>query len=138
MPGGVLLGVLGAGARPVLQILTLFQTKKNVIFHTGTGARGLLSTLVFSAGLCEIVLIITYKRTPTKRFLKLHFDFPYYTLFLIHLELKGQISSNIPPYPIPHQNGQQAETAPFGKAHTYITYMKEYTPLPPQEQYLIR
>ena len=25
---GVLLGVLGAGARPVLQILTLFQTKK--------------------------------------------------------------------------------------------------------------
>ena len=51
MPGGVLLGVLGAGARPVLQILTLVKIKKNVILHTGTGALGLLSTLVFRAGL---------------------------------------------------------------------------------------
>ena len=27
-------------------------------------------------------------RSPTKRFLKIHFEFAYYSSFLIHLELK--------------------------------------------------
>jgi len=33
-PWGVLLGILGGVCRPILQILTLFQAKKSLTFHT--------------------------------------------------------------------------------------------------------
>ena len=51
MPGGYSWEFLVLVNRPVLQILSLVQTKKDVIFHAGTGALGLLSILVFRAGL---------------------------------------------------------------------------------------
>ena len=47
MPGGYSWEFLVLVNRPVLQILTLVQTEKDVIFHAGTGALGLLFTLVF-------------------------------------------------------------------------------------------
>ena len=63
--------------RPVLQILTLFQTKKLSF-----------STHVFRPGVGRNYVIITKIRTPTKRFLKIYLEFAYCSFFLINLELK--------------------------------------------------
>ena len=69
-------------------------------------------------------------RTATKTFLKIHFEFAYFSFFLTHLDLK-QIRSYTPeipwkPYPIPDQSEQNlypfsdqngAKTLPFGGGH---------------------
>ena len=78
--GGVLLGILGGGAplgspNPISeQTNIIFQIR----FQTYTGRN---------------YDIITYNTKPTKRFLKIYFEFAYHSFFLLHLELKGQICS---------------------------------------------
>ena len=77
-----------------------------------------------------------------KRFLKIHFQFAYYSFFLIHLELKRQIliyTLVVPsrkPRLIPDQNKQNlctfsdqngGKTIPFGEAHTYMAYIRGST-----------
>ena len=67
--------------RPVLQILTLFQTKKCHFSHP-------FSDLA-SKKLCPPLLLTAVgQNTNKKLFLKIHFEFAYFSFFLIHLELK--------------------------------------------------
>ena len=79
---------------------------------------------------------------PTKIFLKIHFEFAYYSFFLIHLELKRQTRSCTPVEnhtriqtktgkvytPVSDQNG--AKTIPFKAAYTYMANVRE-NPSPP-------
>ena len=79
---------------------------------------------------------------PTKIFLKIHFEFAYYSFFLIHLELKRQTRSCTPVEnhtriqtktgkvytPVSDQNG--AKTIPFKAAYTYKANVRE-NPSPP-------
>ena len=74
---------------------------------------------------------------PTKIFLKIHFEFAYYSFFLIHLELKRQTRSCTPVEnhtriqtktgkvytPVSDQNG--AKTIPFKAAYTYKENVRE-------------
>ena len=59
----------------------------------------------------EIMSLLLRLERQQKRFLKIHFEFAYYSFLLIHLELKRQTRSYTPvfpqkPYPIPDQNRQ--------------------------------
>ena len=79
---------------------------------------------------------------PTKIFLKIHFEFAYYSFFLIHLELKRQTRSCTPVEdhtriqtktgkvytPVSDENG--AKTIPFKAAYTYKANVRE-SPSPP-------
>ena len=126
-----------AGSRPVLQILTLFQTKKIVISHTRFQTWPLKSRSIFRPGVGRNYVIITYFRMPTRIFLKIHFEFAYYSFFLIHLELKRQTHSCTPVEnhtriqtktgkvypPVSDQNG--AKTIPFKAAYTYMANVRE-------------
>ena len=65
----------------------------------------------------EIMLLLLRLERQQKRFLKIHFEFAYYSFLLVHLELKRQTRSYTPvfpqkPYPIPDQNRQ------------YLNYLK--------------
>ena len=106
-----LLGV----CRPVLRILTLFQTKKNVIFRTRFQIWPLKSIPVFRPGGDHKTQhkhwheTVTMSSSATKTFLKIHFEFAYYTFFLIQLEFWNDEHIDTPPqflrklYPIPDQ-----------------------------------
>ena len=60
--------------RPDLQILTLFQTK-NITFHTRFQTWHPKSIPILRPGIGRNYVIITWIRTPTKRFLEIHFEF---------------------------------------------------------------
>ena len=81
------------------------------------------------------------KRMQTKKFLQMHFEFAYFSFFLIHLELRWQIrpyapvvpSKTIPycrngwsVYPFSDQKGPK--TILFRMAHIYMAYIREYRP----------
>ena len=117
------------------------QTKK-CHFHTRfhTFQTSLLKSIpVFRPGIGRNYFIITKIRTPTKRFLEIHFEFAYYSSYLIRLELKGHsrgffenhtlFSTKMDFSVFSDQNG--AKMIPFGAAHSYMTYMSEYPPPPP-------
>ena len=91
-PRGVLLEMLAGGVPPGSQNPDLISDKKNVIFRTRFQIWPLKSIPVFRPGSdhktqhkhwheTEIV-----SSSATKRFLKIHFEFAYYTFFLIQLE----------------------------------------------------
>ena len=84
------------------------------------------------------------KRMQTKKFLQMHFEFAYFSFFLIHLELRWQIrpyapvvpSKTIPycrngwsVYPFSDQKGPK--TILFRMAHIYMAYIREYRLPPP-------
>ena len=87
--------------------------------------------------------MLSFLRTPTEKFLKILFEFAYYSFFLIHLELKRQIRPCTPEFPrkpyanldkkrqslCPFSNQNRAKTIPFGVAHTYKANIREYPPL---------
>ena len=86
--------------RTVVQILILFQTKKSHFPHPSSDLPE-----------AEIMLLLLRLERQQKRFLKIHFEFAYYSFLLTHLELKRQTHSYIPvflqkPYPIPDQSRQ--------------------------------
>ena len=86
--------------------------------------------------------MLSFLRTPTVRFLKIHFEFAYYSFFLIHLELKRQIRPCTPEFPRkPYANSDQnrqslclfsnqnsTKTILFGAAHTFKAFIREYLP----------
>ena len=81
--------------RPVLQILTLFQTK-NYHFHTRFQAWPLakIHITVFRPGVGRKYVIITTVITKIRKPTRSHVEFAYYSFFLnhcLHLELKWQI-----------------------------------------------
>ena len=75
---------------------------------------------------------------PAKRFLNTHLEFAYYFFFLSYsfgIETTKTASSSL--YPISDQNGQilypfsdlsGAKTLPCWSAHTYMAYIREYSP----------
>ena len=75
--------------RSVLQILTLFQTNKcDFPLHFSDLASKIHAR--FQTWSLRNSVFITQIRTRAKRFLNIHFEFAYYSFFLIHLELKRQ------------------------------------------------
>ena len=110
-----LLGV----CRPVLRILTLFQTKKCHFPHPFSD----LASKIYTRFQTRRSHKTQHKHwheteimslSATKRFLKIHFEFAYYTFFLIQLEFWNDEHIDTPPqflrkpYPIPDQNEQSA------------------------------
>ena len=105
--------------RPLLQILTLFQTKK-------------LSypTPFFRPGVSRNYVAITWIRTPTKRVLKTHLEFAYYDKYVHTFPRKpypnsDQDRQSLYPFSDP-ENG--AKTLPFGTGHTHKINIREYPP----------
>ena len=106
--GGFPVGV----CHPLLQILTLFQTKK-------------LSypTPFFRPGVGRNYVAITWIRTPTKRVLKPTSNLHITTNTFIHsLENHTRIQTKIGN----PENG--AKTLPFGAGHTHKVNIREYPP----------
>ena len=85
---GALIGILGGRGvcRPVLQVLTLFQTKKCHFPHR------------FKTWPVRNYVTITVRRLTLKRFLKTHFEFAY--IHILPLFPRK-------PYPNPDQIGQK-------------------------------
>ena len=77
---GVLLGIFGGVCRPVLQILTRFQTKKCNFPHP-------FSVLAFRQKLLLSLLKLECKQ---KKSILIHFEFTYFSFFLTHLELNDK------------------------------------------------
>ena len=119
-------------------------------FHTRFQTWPLKSIPFIRPGVARNYVIITYlvlivniyniyNQNANKK--KIHFEFAYYSFFLIHLKLKRQIRScpsRIPSKTIPEfrpkwaksillsdLNG--AKTIPFGVAHTHKANIREYT-----------
>ena len=90
----------------------------------------------------EIMALIVSLEQQQKRFLKSHYEFEFFSFFLIHLILKRYVRSYAPSfdplktiwfhadlneqslYPFLDQNS--AKPLPFGVAHTYVAYIREY------------
>ena len=99
-PGGYSWEFVVGLCRTVVQILILFQTQKSHFPHSSSDLPE-----------AEIMLLLLRLERQQKRFLKIHFEFAYYSFLLIHLELKRQTHSYTPifprkTYPIPDQNRQ--------------------------------
>ena len=80
--GGVQVGILGGVCRPVLQIQTVFDTKKKNFF-----------TPVSDLASKEIMSSIVRLEQQQKRFRKMHYEFAFFSFFLIHLIWKRYIRS---------------------------------------------
>ena len=114
-PGGVLLEMLAGGVPPGSQNPDLISDKKNVIFRTRFQIWPLKSIPVFRLGGDHKTQhkhwheTVTMSSSATKTSLKIHFEFAYYTFFLIQLEFWNDEHINTPPqflrklYPIPDQ-----------------------------------
>ena len=128
----------GRVCRPVLQILTLFQTQK-CHFHPRFSDLEVVTKRNIT---CLRKMSSLLRLKLQKKFFKIYFQFAYYTFFLIHLELKRRTHwyiTVVPSYTIPDQNGQNLypfseKTLPFGEAHTYMAYIRECPPPPPPEE----
>ena len=106
---------------PVPQILILFQTKKCHFPHP-------FSDLTFRQKIMSSLLTLERKQ----KILQIHFEFAYFSFFLIwnwndkYVHTLAKFSRK--PYPISDQKG--AKTIPFRAAHTYMAYIREYSPPP--------
>ena len=104
----VLIAILGGPGvcRPVLQVLTLFQTKKCHFPHR------------FKTWPVRNYVTITVRRLTLKRFLKTHFEFAYmiYSRSSLENHTRIQTKSGKSLCPFSNQNGEK--TIPFGAAHT--------------------
>ena len=128
--------------RPVLQILTRFQTKKCNFPHPFSDQTSKIHTRFQTCPLGRNYVIITKIRAQKRKklvnpfririFLFLAFSFGIETINTF-------IHSVVPSKTIPdsRQNGQSvypfsdhngAKTLPEGTAHTYISYIREYPP----------
>ena len=128
--------------RTVLQILTLFQTIKCHFPHPFSDLEGVIKRNITC--LHKTAVIIADIRTPTKRFLKIHFEFAYYTCFLIHLELKRRTRSctTVVPTTIPDSRPKQVKFVPvfrpkrlktpsvWGNTYPYTVFIREHPPDP--------
>ena len=127
--GGVQMGILGGVCRPVLQILTVFETKKNHFFQP-------FSDLA-SKKLCHQYLD---KNSSKKGFLKsmitnMHSSLSFLFIWNWNDTYVHTLPLSLENYLIPDLNRQSlypfldqnsAKPLPFGVAHTYVAYMREY------------
>ena len=152
--------MLAGGVPPGSHNPDLISDKKSVIFRTRFQIWPLKSIPVFRPGGDHKTQHKYWHETEimsssaTKRFLKIHFEFAYYTFFLIQLEFWNDEHIDTPPqflrkpypipdqneqsvYPIPDQNEQsvypfsdqnRAKTLPDGAAHAYTASIREYPP----------
>ena len=141
LAGGVFLGICGREP-PGSPNPDPISDQKIVISHTRFQTWPLKSRHIFGPGVGRNYVIISWFRMPTKIFLKIHFEFAYYSFFLIYLELKRQTRSCTPVEnhtriqtktgkvytPVSDQNG--AKTIPFKAAYTYKENVRE-NPSPP-------
>ena len=102
-PGGYTWEFVVGQCRHVLQCLTLFHTK-NVIFHIRFQTPPLKSIPILRPGLYEIMSSLLRLEQQQKRFLKIHFEFAYLSLFRIETIALPQFPRK--PNPIPDQNEQ--------------------------------
>ena len=101
--------------RPVLQILTLFQTKKCHFPHPFSDQTSKIHTRFQTCPLGRNYVIITYLEHKQKN-IQIHFEFPYFSFFLTHLELERKIRSYGPVVPSKtiHDSGPKwAESIPL-------------------------
>ena len=102
-PRGVLLEMLAGGVPPGSQNPDLISDKTNVIFRTRFQIWPLKSIPVFRPGGDHKTQHKYWHETEimsssaTKRFLKIHFEFAYYTFFLIQLEFWNDEHIDTPP-----------------------------------------
>ena len=124
---------------PVLQILTLFQTKKCNFLHPSSDLASKIHTR-FQTWRLRNYFIITLIRTRTEKISRSHISLSFY---LRGIETMNTFmhSYKFPrePYPIPDPSGQSlypfsdqngVRTLPLGAAHTYMAYIGEYPPPP--------
>ena len=86
-PGGYFWKFLVGVYRPVLQILTLFQTK-NVIFHTRFQTRPLKSIPVFRPGLWAEIMLSLLRLERKQKILQSHFQFNISLSFLLRFGIE--------------------------------------------------
>ena len=86
-PGGYFWKFLVGVYRPVLQILTLFQTK-NVIFHTRFQTRPLKSIPVFRPGLWAEIMLSLLRLERKQKILQSHFEFNISLSFLLRFGIE--------------------------------------------------
>ena len=133
--------------RPVLQILTLFQTKLKCYFSHPFSDLASISIAIFRPGIGRNQSLLLRLELQQKDLLKsisnqlitLSFLFIGILSFLINLELKLQVHSTLVVplktirdsrpkqknlYQVSDRNG--AKIIPFGAAQTYMTYIREY------------
>ena len=127
--------------RPVLQILTLFQTKKCHFPHPFSDQTSKIHTRFQTWPLGRNYVIITKIIAQTKNSsnpLRIRiFLFVSYAFGIETINTFIHSRSSLKPYPIPDQNRQSvypfsdqnsAKTLSDGAAHTYIAYIREYPP----------
>ena len=97
--GRLLLGIPRGVCSPVLLILTLFQAKKCHFSHPYSDLPSTIHTHSQTWPLrnCHHYLGWTSNK---KQFLKIHFEFVYFSFFLSHLVLKQEIRSHTPVVPL--------------------------------------
>ena len=86
--GGYSCEFLVGVCRPVLQILTRFQTKKLNFPHPFSDKNSKIHTRFQTWPLGKNYVILTLIRAQIKKMFKSIFEFAYFSFFLIHLELK--------------------------------------------------
>ena len=101
LPGGYSWVFLVGVWRPVLQILTLFQTKKCHFPHPFLDMEVVTKRNITRLHKTEINVIVAQNKT-------------------------ANVNKN--QYPFSDQNG--AKALPFGAAHTYVAYIRDYPPPP--------
>ena len=136
-PGGVLLGIIGGVCNPVLQILTLFRTKKCIFSYPSSDLASEIHTR-FQIWRPRNYFIITLIGKRTKKISRSHVSLSFYLIWnWNHEYVIFSYEFSPEPYPVPYPNGQSlypfsdqngARTLPFGVAHTYNAYIREYPP----------
>ena len=128
--------------RPVLQILTLFQTKNCNFPHPFSNQTSKIHTRFQTWPLSRNYFTITQIAGQTKNFFKSISNSHISFFFLLIWNQKQQIPSYTPQFPpkphsVPDQNGQSVnpfsdqngpKILPDGAAHTYVGYVREYSP----------
>jgi len=116
------MGILGGGVPPLLQILTLFQTK-NVIFHTRFQTRqtSKIHNCFQTWPLERNYVTLNYR--VKQKILQIHVELACFSFFLTHLELTETINtfihSRISLENHPDSRPKWAKTLPDGADHTY-------------------
>ena len=112
-------------------ILTLFQTIKCHFPHPFSDLEEVIKRNITC--LHKTAVIIAEIRTSTKRFLKIHLEFAYYTCLLIHLDLKLRTRSckTVVPSTTPVFRPKWLKNPTlWGSTYPYTVFIREHPPPP--------
>ena len=126
--GGLVLGILGWGVPPGSPNPDSISDQKMLFF-----------TPVFRPGLYEIMLSLHRFVHQQNRLLKIHFEFAYFPFLsysfgiktinrFIHSKTIAQFQTKVGKVHTSFQTEMAEKPYPFGAAHTYMAYMREYPP----------